>query len=250
VILYPAIDILGGCAVRLRKGDFAQSKVYDEDPLAAARAWVRAGARHLHVVDLDGAREGRPSNLDHVRRITDELESSVQLGGGLRSADAISAALDAGVSRVILGTAAFSDASLLDRALAEHGPERVMVSVDARSGRVVTEGWTKATELDVAAIIAELVSRGVRELLYTSVDRDGMLEGVAAEEVLAAAAAAAGASLIYSGGVGSLEDLRLLAALDAPSLAGAVVGKALYEGHFGFAEGQQALSGQPARGAG
>jgi phosphoribosylformimino-5-aminoimidazole carboxamide ribotide isomerase len=247
VILYPAIDILGGCAVRLRKGDFAQSKVYDEDPLAAAREWVKAGAGHLHVVDLDGAREGRPANLDHVRRIARELEASVQLGGGLRSADAIASALDAGVTRVILGTAAFTDAALLDRVLGEHGPERVMVSVDARSGRVVTEGWTKATELDVAAVIAELMRRGVRELLYTSVDRDGMLEGVAAEEALTAAAAADGAHVIYSGGVGSLADLRLLASLEAPSLVGAVVGKALYERRFSFADGQRALSGAGAR---
>lgn len=245
MILYPAIDILDGCAVRLRKGDFGERKVYDEDPLAAAREWVRQGASHLHVVDLDGARDGRPSNLEHVRRIARELDVSVQLGGGLRSAEAIAEALTAGVSRVILGTAAFTDPALLERALREHGPERVMVSVDARSGRVVTEGWTKATDIDVATIVAELVQRGVRLLLYTSVDRDGMLEGVAREEVLDVARAvertAHDAQLIYSGGVGSLEDLRLLASLPAPRLAGVIVGKALYEGRVGLAEGARAL---------
>jgi phosphoribosylformimino-5-aminoimidazole carboxamide ribotide isomerase len=241
VILYPAIDILGGCAVRLRKGDFADSKVYDQDPLAAARAWVQAGAEHLHVVDLDGAREGHPVNLGHVRRITDELAVRVQLGGGLRSSAAISSALDAGVSRVILGTAAFTDPALLERALGEHGPEQVMVSVDARGGRVVTEGWTKASEADAPRIVAEAIERGVRELLYTSVDRDGMLEGVSAEEVQSVTAAAAGASLIYSGGVGALADLRLLASLHAPSLVGVIVGKALYEQRFTFAEGRAAL---------
>jgi len=241
VILYPAIDILGGCAVRLRKGDFAQSKVYDEDPLAAARAWVSEGAQRLHVVDLDGAREGAPANLEHVSRITSELGVRVQLGGGLRSTEAIAKALEAGVSRVILGTAAFTDPELLEEALETHGPERVMVSVDARSGRVVTEGWTKATDISVNDVLGELKRRGVSELLYTSVDRDGMLEGVDAQEARAVAEAADGASLIYSGGVGSLEDLRALASLGAVSLAGVIVGKALYEGRFSFADGRAAL---------
>ena len=151
---------------------------------------------------------------------------------------------------MILGTAAFTDPALLERALAEHGAERVMVSVDARSGRVVTEGWTKATDIDVAAIVAELLARGVRRLLYTSVDRDGMLEGISAEEVLGVASAvegAEGAQLIYSGGVGALADLRLLASLEAPSLAGVIVGKALYERRFSLAEGRAAVeSGAPA----
>jgi phosphoribosylformimino-5-aminoimidazole carboxamide ribotide isomerase len=242
VILYPAIDILGGCAVRLRKGDFADSKIYDQDPLAAARAWVQAGAEHLHVVDLDGARAGHPVNLEHVCRMTQALGVRVQLGGGLRSAAAISAALDTGVSRVILGTVAFTDPDLLERALGEYGPERVMVSVDAREGRVVTEGWTKVTDADVGRIFANTIARGVHQLLYTSVDRDGMLEGVSAAEARRVAEAAAGAHLIYSGGVGSLADLRLLASLEAPSLVGVIVGKALYERRFTFVEGQAALA--------
>jgi phosphoribosylformimino-5-aminoimidazole carboxamide ribotide isomerase len=246
LLLYPAIDILDGCAVRLRRGDFAERKVYDEDPLAAASAWAEQGATHLHVVDLDGARDGRPSNLLHVRRIARELDVSVQLGGGLRSADAIADALDAGVSRVILGTAALTDPALLEHALREHGDERVMVSVDARSGRVVTEGWTHTTNIDVAVILARLIDVGVRRLLYTSVDRDGMLEGVSPDEVLELASAVAhgahDAELIYSGGVGTLEDLRALAALRARSLAGVIVGKALYEGRFSYAQGREALA--------
>jgi phosphoribosylformimino-5-aminoimidazole carboxamide ribotide isomerase len=242
VILYPAIDILGGCAVRLRRGDFAASTLYDEDPLAAARAWVRAGADHLHVVDLDGARAGHPVNLEHVRRIIRELAVPVQLGGGLRSEETVSAALEMGVARVILGTAAFGDGELLERVLTEHGPERVMVSVDARRGRVVTEGWTRSTNVGIRTVLASVIGRGVRELLYTDVDRDGMLEGVAAQEVLGAAEAAHEGHLIYSGGIGSLEDLRLLASLEAPSLVGAVVGKALYEGRFTIAQAQSALA--------
>ena len=192
MILYPAIDILGGNAVRLVKGDFDASKVYDQDPLAAARRWVREGAEHLHVVDLDGARAGHPVNLDHVRRVASELDVPVQLGGGLRTLEAIAQALAAGVERVILGTAAFTDPDLLERALAEHGPRRVLVSVDVRGGKVATAGWTETTAMTAAEVVASLRERGVEELVYTNVDRDGMLEGPDLEEVRTVARAGAG----------------------------------------------------------
>ncbi len=246
MLLYPAIDILGGQAVRLAEGDYGASTVYDQDPLGAASRWVDAGADRLHVVDLDGAREGRPVNLDHLRRIAAGAGAGepvpVQYGGGLRTIDAISDALDAGAARVILGTAAFADPRLLDDALDKHGPARVMVSVDARSGHVVTDGWTKATEKSVAEVITGVVERGVTQLLYTNVDRDGMLGGVAGDDVLAAAAATGAGQLIYSGGVGTLEDLALLAALDAPSLVGVIVGKALYEGRFSITDARRVLA--------
>jgi phosphoribosylformimino-5-aminoimidazole carboxamide ribotide isomerase len=240
MILYPAIDIMDGRAVRLRKGDFAEGKVYDEDPLEAARRWVGEGAEHLHVVDLDGARAGRPVNLEHVRRIAEELKVPVQLGGGLRTLGTIAQAIEAGAARVILGTAAFSG-DLLERALAEHGPERVMVSVDVRDGRVSIEGWTKAAQAEVGEVFAELGERGVREMLYTNVDRDGMLEGQSNEDVVWAARAVGSAHLIYSGGIGELEDLERLKALGEPSLAGVIVGKALYEKRFTVAQALKAL---------
>jgi phosphoribosylformimino-5-aminoimidazole carboxamide ribotide isomerase len=244
VILYPAIDILGGHAVRLTRGDYDASKVYDEDPLAAAHRWVAAGAERLHVVDLDGARAGHPVNLDHVRRVA-ELGVPVQLGGGLRTTEAIDAALAAGVARVILGTAAFADPDLVERALAAHGPERVVVAVDVRAGRVATEGWTQAADVGVHEVFAGLLARGVRELAYTNVDRDGTLEGANREDVAWVARAVGEAGrVIYSGGVGTLEDLRTLAALGEPSLAGVIVGKALYEGRFTVAEAQAALGGE------
>ncbi len=243
MILYPAIDILGGNAVRLVKGDFDASKVYDQDPLSAARRWVNEGADHLHMVDLDGARAGRPVNLEHVRRVASELGVPVQLGGGLRTPEAISDALAAGVERVILGTAAFTDPDLLERALQAHGQERVVVSVDVREGRVTTEGWTKAAEVSVSEVFAELIARGARELAYTNVDRDGMLEGVNRDDVVWVAKAAKGGHLIYSGGIGELDDLRMLAALGEPSLTGVIVGKALYEGRFTVAEARAALAG-------
>jgi phosphoribosylformimino-5-aminoimidazole carboxamide ribotide isomerase len=237
--LYPAIDILGGKPVRLVKGDFDAGKVYGEDPLSAASAWVAAGARMLHVVDLDGARAGRPINLEHVRKIA-KLKVPVQLGGGLRTLDALEEAFDAGVERVILGTAAFTDPDLLERALAKYGPRRVVVSVDVREGRVTIEGWTKAADIGVKEVFASLLERGVRELAYTNVDRDGMLEGLNVDDLVWVAKAAESAHIIYSGGIGGLSDLEHLvkrraeAGLD--NLSGVIVGKALYERRFTVGE--------------
>jgi phosphoribosylformimino-5-aminoimidazole carboxamide ribotide isomerase len=244
VILYPAVDILGGKAVRLTKGDFDAQKVYDEDPLQAARGWVNAGARRLHVVDLDGAKTGEPVNLEHLRRIAD-LGVPVQFGGGLRSSEAIGLALQAGAERVILGTAAFTDPELLERALGEHGQNRVVVSVDVRGGRPATAGWTETTATTVAELIDTLHACGVSEFVYTNVDRDGMLAGPDLQEVRRVARSVHG-SLVYSGGIGQLADLERLAALDAPSLDGVIVGKALYERRFTVTEAQRALAGPPA----
>jgi phosphoribosylformimino-5-aminoimidazole carboxamide ribotide isomerase len=235
VKLYPAIDILGGNAVRLVKGDFDAKKVYDEDPLSAARGWKDAGARELHVVDLDGAKQGAPVNLEHLSRIVDELGLPVQYGGGLRSKQAVDDALAAGARRVILGTAAFKDPELLERALDDHGPERVLVSVDVRGGQVATAGWTETTEPSTVAVLERLHDSGVRRLVYTNVDRDGMLEGPDVEEVRGVVAST-GASVVYSGGIGQLVDLEALASLDAPNLTGVIVGKALYEERFTVAE--------------
>lgn len=239
--LYPAIDVLGGKAVRLVKGDFDAQKVYDEDPLCAARRWVGEGARRLHVVDLDGARSGSPVNLEHVRRICSELEVPVQLGGGLRTLGALREAVDAGVQRLVLGTAAFGDPDLLERALGEYGAERIVVSVDARAGVVSIEGWTTPTGTPVAQAFAQLLARGVRELAYTNVDRDGMLEGPALEDVHQAAEGASPGHLIYSGGVGELRDLQALCELPPPGLDGVIVGKALYERRFTVEQALAAL---------
>jgi phosphoribosylformimino-5-aminoimidazole carboxamide ribotide isomerase len=244
--LYPAIDMLDGKAVRLVKGDFEAKKVYDEDPLSAASEWVRAGAKRLHVVDLDGAKAGSPANLDHVGRIVKELGAPVQFGGGLRSLTAIEDVFAIGVERAILGTAAFTDETLLDQALA-HWPGRVLVSVDVRGGRVATAGWTETIDGGPREIIGELAARGARELVYTNVDRDGMLEGPDLQEVarvaeaVGAGAEAVPGSFVYSGGIGSLADLEGLASLHAPALSGVIVGKALYERRFTIHEARVAL---------
>jgi phosphoribosylformimino-5-aminoimidazole carboxamide ribotide isomerase len=243
MILYPAIDIRDGRAVRLAQGDFAQETVYDADPLSAARAWVEGGARWLHVVDLDGARDGAPANLDHLERIAGELRVPVQFGGGLRSLESIEAALAAGAERVILGTAAYTDVDFLDDALAEHGA-RVTVSVDVRGGRVASAGWTHQTEMEASAVIEHLQRRGVKRLVYSSIERDGMLTGPDLDEVRRVAEAVRG-TFIYSGGIGTLEDLRALAGLRQVNLTGVIVGKALYERRFGVAEARAALSEEP-----
>ncbi|HEV3318332.1 MAG TPA: 1-(5-phosphoribosyl)-5-[(5-phosphoribosylamino)methylideneamino]imidazole-4-carboxamide isomerase [Solirubrobacteraceae bacterium] len=241
--LYPAIDILEGNAVRLMKGDFEARKVYDEDPLAAARGWTEEGAQYLHVVDLDGAKSGAPVNLDHLHRIAGELGVPVQYGGGLRSAAAVSDALAAGATRVILGTAAFTQPGLLEQVLSEHGPERVLVSVDVRDGHVTTAGWTETTEITTAAVIDSLARRGARQLVFTNVDRDGMLQGPDLEEVRRVARAARDGSVIYSGGIGQLADLQGLAGLGEESLEGVIVGKALYERRFTVAQARETLTG-------
>jgi phosphoribosylformimino-5-aminoimidazole carboxamide ribotide isomerase len=237
MVLYPAIDMLGGKAVRLTRGDFDAKTVYEQDPLAAAAGWVADGADHLHVVDLDGARHGEPRNLENLRRIAGELGVPVQYGGGLRTLEAIEGALEAGAWRAILGTAAFTDPALLDGALARW-PGRIVVSVDVRGGEVATAGWTQSTGKGAAAVIEELTARGVDELVYTDVDRDGMLEGPDLDSF----AALEHERLIYSGGIGYLRDLEALASLPGGAPAGVIVGKALYERRFTVAEAMQALA--------
>jgi len=239
VILYPAIDIRDGKAVRLRQGRFDEERVYADDPLEAARSFVEAGARFLHVVDLDGAREGEPVNLPHVQRISEELAVPVELGGGLRSIASIRRALAAGAVRVVLGTAAFTDPDLLDEALSAF-TSRILVGVDVRGGQVSVSGWTRETQVRGEDAIRRMQARGATRFVYTNVDRDGMLEGPDLEEVRRVSAAVRGRFLL-SGGIGSLEDLIAVRDLRLLNLAGVISGKALYEGRFGVREGQAVL---------
>jgi phosphoribosylformimino-5-aminoimidazole carboxamide ribotide isomerase len=239
VILLPAIDILDGKAVRLTRGEFDAQTVYDADPLQAARRWAEDGARGLHVVDLDGARSGAPVNLEQLERIAHEVEVPIQFGGGLRTIEAVGAAIEAGAARVMLGTAAYSDIDLLDDAVARFG-NRVAVSVDARDGMLATSGWTEQTEMPVESVIERMSGRGVRRFVYSSIDRDGTLAGPDLEGARRVAQVVRG-SFIYSGGVSALEDIAALWALRQVNLAGVIVGKALYEGRFTVDEAQQVL---------
>jgi phosphoribosylformimino-5-aminoimidazole carboxamide ribotide isomerase len=240
VILYPAIDIRGGQAVRLLQGDYERETAYDADPVDAALRWTGEGAQFLHVVDLDGAKAGVPQNLDAVKRIAAVVDCPIQVGGGLRDAEAVDAVLAAGAERVVIGTAALRDPEFLEEALARHG-EHVVVSVDARDGRVALAGWLESGGKGVVEAIAGLSSRGVARFLCTAIEVDGTMEGPALAE-LERIAAATEAQVIASGGVGSLADLEALAAEAAPNVEGVIVGRALYERRFTVAEGIAALA--------
>jgi phosphoribosylformimino-5-aminoimidazole carboxamide ribotide isomerase len=239
LILYPAIDILDGRAVRLAQGDYERETAYDDDPVVAARRWEGDGARWLHVVDLDGARAGEPVNLEHVRRIVAAVSIPIQLGGGLRDSKMIEEAIASGVERIVLGTAAIRDPDLAEAIAAAHG-ERVVASVDERGGHVSSEGWTEESALAPAEAVSALTDRGINRFVYTPVDVDGLMEGPDLDS-LRTVAEATDAEIVYSGGVGTLDHLRSLAALGLDNLGGVIVGRALYEGRFSIAEGQAAL---------
>jgi len=239
--LYPAIDILAGNAVRLRKGKYDQSTVYSESPVSAALAWAQAGATALHIVDLDGARGGKPENLEKVREIAAAVDLPIQLGGGLRSVQSVEAALDAGATQVILGTAALQDTDLLDQLIAEHCDE-LIVSVDSRAGVAAVAGWEESDGVDALAALAALEKRGIAKLIVSDIDVDGTMEGPNLAQI-AASAEVLTIPFIYSGGVGTLGDLSTIAAVSPPNLDGVIVGKALYDGVFTIEQAQDALSG-------
>jgi phosphoribosylformimino-5-aminoimidazole carboxamide ribotide isomerase len=239
MILLPAIDIRDGRAVRLERGDFDRETVYVDDPLEAARSFVDAGAKSLHVVDLDGARAGEPANLDHLRRIASEIDVPVQYGGGLRSLVAVRDALAAGAARVVLGTAAYSDVEFLDSVVETWGV-RIVVAIDVREGHVSVSGWEKTTQMLPEDVIDRMQRRGVKQFVYTNVDRDGMLEGPDLNDVRRMGAVIRG-RFLYSGGIASLDDLRALRDLRLVNLAGVISGKALYERRFTVSEGVAAL---------
>ncbi|HEU4905851.1 MAG TPA: 1-(5-phosphoribosyl)-5-[(5-phosphoribosylamino)methylideneamino]imidazole-4-carboxamide isomerase [Solirubrobacterales bacterium] len=241
MILYPAIDIRGGQAVRLLQGDYERETAYDADPADAAKRWAAEGAEILHVVDLDGAKAGSPQNLNAIDRIAGAVSCPIQVGGGLRNSKSVGEVLDAGASRVVIGTAALRDPEFLQATLEAHG-DRVVVSVDAKQGRVALQGWQEDTGRDVAEAVAELSERGVTRFLCTEISVDGTEEGPALDE-LKRIAANTSSQVIASGGVGTLTDLAALADLAQAhnNLEGAIVGRALYEQKFTVSEAIEAL---------
>jgi len=240
-LLFPAIDLLEGQAVRLHQGERASAKTYAEDPAAQARAFAEQGAQVLHVVDLDAA-FGGPRQLSLIRRIVQAAApAQVQAGGGVRDLKSAEDTLEAGAARVILGTAAVEDPGFAALAVERFGAERVACGIDVKQGRAATRGWTEARGPVAAELASELASRGVRWLVVTAVARDGTLEGFDLALLREVDRSAPQARIIASGGAGELEHLRILARAGLRGLAGAVAGTALYEHKFTVREGQAAL---------
>ena len=232
--LIPAIDLRGGKCVRLFKGEREKETVYSTNPVEVALKWQSEGAARLHLVDLDGAFEGRPVNTSVISAITSSLNIPLKLGGGMRDAENVRRALELGVSKVILGTAAVEKPEMV-KELVDRYQDRIIVGIDARDGIVAVKGWVEGSEKRAVDFALEMQDLGVREIIYTDISRDGTLEGPnysAMEEM----AKALDIPLIASGGVSSLEDLRLLRRLEHLGITGVIVGQALYSGKFTLKE--------------
>jgi phosphoribosylformimino-5-aminoimidazole carboxamide ribotide isomerase len=240
VILYPAIDLKGGECVRLKLGDMAKATVYNPDPAAQARAFAAAGFAWIHVVDLDGAFAGRPRNAEAVAAILAAVSLPVQLGGGIRDLATVEAWLARGVARVILGTAAVKTPALVREAAAKF-PGRIAVGIDARDGRVAVEGWAETSMLPARDLALRFRDAGVAQVIFTDIGRDGVLAGVNVEAT-ADLARGLGIPVIASGGLASIEDVRRLKAHAADGIAGAIVGRALYDGRIDAAEALRAAA--------
>jgi len=225
MLIFPAIDLYGGNAVRLYKGDYAQMTVYSHDPLSVARDFEASGARWIHMVDLEGAKTGGTPNLEVVRRVAQETGLMVEVGGGIRSMEVIRAYLESGVSRVILGTAAVTDPAFLEEAVAAYG-EKIAVGVDLKDGFVAIRGWTETSELEAFRFCRRMEELGVRTIICTDISRDGAMQG-ANHGLYQKLSEEFSLQIIASGGVSSLEDIRRLSQM---GLYGAIVGKAYYTG--------------------
>jgi phosphoribosylformimino-5-aminoimidazole carboxamide ribotide isomerase len=234
MILFPAIDLKDGLAVRLQQGDMARATVFNYDPAAQAHAFETQGFRHLHVVDLDGAFAGKPMNGAAVERILETVGLCVQLGGGIRDMKTIDGWLAKGVDRVIIGTAAVRDPALVKDAARKY-PKRVAVGLDARNGKVAVEGWAEQSELSVLDIARRFEDAGVAAIVYTDVARDGMLQGINWDATIALAEVIS-IPVIASGGLASIADIKVMTEPRAKKLEGAIAGRALYDGRLDAAE--------------
>jgi phosphoribosylformimino-5-aminoimidazole carboxamide ribotide isomerase len=239
VLILPAIDLRGGQCVRLRQGDYDRETVFGSEPAAIARRWVEQGASYLHVVDLDGAKQGRPVNGESIRRIVAAVNVPCQLGGGLRTETDVGEALNWGIERVVIGTQALKDPAWFD-SLCRRFPGRVVLGIDARHGMVATEGWLKTSERSTIDLARSCAGWPLAAIVYTDISHDGMMEGPNFDAIREMASAVT-LPVIASGGVTTLEDIKRLAQL---GIAGCIVGRALYEGRLTLAQALSVASGQ------
>ena len=241
MIVYPSIDIYEGRVVRMTRGDFSTVEQVAASPLEAAKRLVNDGAEWIHVVDIDGARSGKPANLDAIRQIANRFTVKIQAGGGIRDFDSAEAFAEAGASRIVVGTAAIEEPELVGR-LVDRFADGMAVSVDARNGFITTTGWTETTDTRAVDLMQRLAVAGVPMVIYTNVSVDGTLQGVDFDS-LQAVARAFGGDVIYSGGVGSLDDIAALAKLRHRGIRGVIVGRALYAGKFTLPQAIASASG-------
>jgi phosphoribosylformimino-5-aminoimidazole carboxamide ribotide isomerase len=240
MLIIPAIDLKDGRCVRLLQGEMDKETVYFEDPIAAAKHWLAEGAKFLHIVDLNGAVEGRPVHTKEVEEICKQPGVSVELGGGLRSIEAVEAALSLGVSRVVIGTAAYDNADFLGT-LCEKFPGNIVVGIDARQGKVAVKGWKETTSMDAVDLAKRCEQNGAARIIYTDISRDGTSGGVNLDETRKIAHAVK-IPVIASGGVATLDDIRNLLPLQKDGVEGVIVGRALYSGTLTFKDALRAAS--------
>lgn len=237
MVIYPAIDLYGGKAVRLYKGDYAQMTVYNDDPTAVARDFLSQGATHIHLVDLEGAKSGTSPNFHTICRLKEETGLFCQTGGGIRTMERIDRTLDAGIDRVILGTAAVTEAGFVEAAVKKHG-SRIAVGIDIRDGFVAIRGWTEKTALDAMDFCSKMADMGVKTLICTDISKDGAMQG-ANHELYRRLKEAFDLQIIASGGVSSLQDVTRLAGLN---IHGAIIGKAYYTGAIDLRQAMEAAT--------
>ena len=243
MLIIPAIDLKDGRCVRLRQGDMAKETVFSEQPSKMSAQWAKLGARRLHVVDLNGAVSGKPRNEEAIKAIVASVDSDVpvQLGGGIRDLDTIERYLDDGVSYVIIGTAAVKNPGFLHEAC-DAFPGHIMVGLDAKDGKVATDGWSKLTGHDVLDLAKRFQDYGVEAVIYTDIGRDGMMSGVNFEATVRLAQSLS-VPVIASGGLNGIEDVKRLCAVESEGITGAIAGRAIYEGKLDFAAAQKLADG-------
>jgi len=227
--IYPAVDIKDGKCVRLIQGDFSKGTVYLENPVEAAQMWQEQGAKWIHVVDLDGAKSGIPGNFHVIKNIRLAVKANIQVGGGIRNISTVENYLNLGINRVIFGSSAVTNLTMVKETIDRFGPDKVAISIDVRKNQVAVEGWTKSSGYTVEMVLRQISETGVRTIIYTDISRDGMMKGPnfrGIEKLLSLGHF----SVIASGGIASLKDLEQLASFEDKGLDGAVIGKALYDG--------------------